>query len=102
MNGGSAWLYLTREPQDQRKPEAALPLAQTANQLTNNKEPGYMDTLALAYFSTGDVASAISTQKKALALPASEDSAIRTELETTLAKYEEALRADADTVQPSD
>ncbi len=45
----------------------ALIAAKRADDLTGNKEPAIEDTLGKAYFDTGDVASALATQQKAVA-----------------------------------
>ena len=44
---GAAWELLTGA-QELRDPAAALPLAIRANQMTDHRNPGYLDTLALA------------------------------------------------------
>jgi tetratricopeptide (TPR) repeat protein len=92
-----AWLLLTAFPQDLRDPEAALPVAQKAVELTEAQDPLILDTLALAYESTGDIDQALNTQKKALSLPG--EIPMRAELEKRLAdllwkkgKFGEACR----------
>jgi len=62
-----AWLLLTCEPVDLRDPVAALPVAQAAVKLSMRKEAGILDTLALAQAMTGDLESAIETQREGLA-----------------------------------
>ena len=85
-----AWSLLTFEPADLRDPETALRLAREVCDMTNNSNPAYLDTLALAQFMTGDIDAAIETEKKALSLlPA--DTPGRGEYEAALAKYEAAL-----------
>ena len=55
-----------------------------------------LDTLALAYFMTGDVAKAIETQEEAIAqLP--QDAPDRGEYEANLAKYRAALYEEVST-----
>ena len=68
-------------------PEAALNAAHKAVEANDPPNPGYLDTLALAYFMTGDTAKAVKTQEKAVSLLPSGESRVRTELETNLAKY---------------
>ncbi len=57
---------------------------------TGYENPGYLDTLSLAYHLTGDTAKAIETQKQAIALLPEGDSALRKSLEEALAKFEAA------------
>ena len=91
-----AWVLLTCKPEDLRDPETALPIAKRAVEKSdeNNQasHAGILDTLALAYFMTGDTAKAIETQVKALALLPNEDSSngMRTEMETNMAKFRAA------------
>ncbi len=86
-----AWNLLTCEPADLRDPETALRLARDACAMTDNANPGYLDTLALAQHLTGDTAAAIETEKKALSLlPA--DAPGRGDYEAAIAKFEAALK----------
>ena len=87
-----AWSLLTSEVSELRDPEVALPLALEANELTDHKNPAYLDTLSLAYHLTGDTAKAIENQKKAIALLPPGESTLRTPLETALADFEAALK----------
>ena len=67
-----------------------MKLAIEANEVTEHKDPNFLDTLSLAYQLTGDTAKAIETQKKAiLLLP--EEHPNRAGYEQTLAKFEAAL-----------
>ncbi|MBX3379832.1 MAG: redoxin domain-containing protein [Phycisphaeraceae bacterium] len=66
--------------------ELALDAAKRANDATNNSEAGLLDTLAWAYFATGDKENAIATEKKAISL-AKEDE-VRKELEEALVKMQ--------------
>ncbi len=86
-----AWELLTCEPADLRDPEAALPFAIRANDLTDHEDPAYLDTLSLAYHLTGDTAQAIENQKKAIALLPPGESSMRSPLEAALADFEAAL-----------
>ena len=88
-------MQLTCEPADLRDPETALRLARDACDMTDNANPGYLDTLALAQHLTGDTPAAIETEKKALSLlPA--DAPGRGKYEAALARFEAALKkADA-------
>jgi non-specific serine/threonine protein kinase/serine/threonine-protein kinase len=88
-----ARLLLTCEPIGLRDPETALVLATEAVDLTEETDPVYLDTLALAQHMTGDKSSAIETEKKALALLAP-DSPHRGEYQAALEQYEAADRVD--------
>ncbi|MHC5006921.1 MAG: tetratricopeptide repeat protein, partial [Planctomycetota bacterium] len=84
-----AWLLLTCEPDDLRAPAEALAVSLKANVLTDYQVPDHVDTLALAYFRTGDVGKAIDYGRQAVAmLP--EGNEDRAELESRLAEYEQA------------
>lgn len=86
-----AKLLLTCESQDLGDPRAALPSAKRAV-MTDGKNVNMLDTFAQAYFMTGDVAKAIETQEKAVALLPSGDSPLRTELEANLTKFRQAAK----------
>jgi tetratricopeptide (TPR) repeat protein len=92
-----AWNLLTSVLADLRDPETALRLAGDACAMTDNANPGYLDTLALAQHRTGDTPAAIETEKKALSL-LPPDASLRAELEATLARFEAALE-EADTAE---
>ncbi len=85
-----AWALLTIEPADLRDPAAALPIAQKAVEKSRGEDPAILDTLAKAWFDTGDATKAVETQEKAVSLLPPGDSALRTELETNLATYRAA------------
>jgi len=61
-----AWLYATCEEASFRNPQRALLLAKKAAAL--EREPHILDTLAESYFVNGDIASALETEKEALAI----------------------------------
>ena len=67
--------------------------------MSNGQIPQHQDTLALAYFMTGDVTKAIETQEKAIALlrPNASD---RGEYEAALAKYRAAAPQENRTDEP--
>jgi len=74
-----------------RQPAKALDLALRATRATKESNAMFLDTLAWAYFRTGDTAAAIRTQRKALALvPAGNalGQGLRVELEEGLAQFE--------------
>ena len=60
--------------------------------MTERHSPRTLDSLALAYFLTGDPAKAAQTQRMALSLLPPGDSDLRAELERKLEKYLEAAR----------
>ena len=86
-----AWLLLC-EVGDLRAPQAALPIAKRAVEMSGGDNAQFLDTLALAYFMTGDTAMAIETQGKAVSHLRPGESPDRTELETNLAKFRQAAK----------
>jgi len=68
---------------------SALPYAKRAVELTKASDPPSLETLALAYFRTGDPARAVQAEQKALALATSP--AARAPYQTNLAKFQRAL-----------
>ncbi len=69
--------------------------------MTDNANPGVLDTLALAQHLTGDTLAAIETEKKALSLLAP-DAPERGDCEAALVRFEAALAKDMDaTTQPA-
>jgi tetratricopeptide (TPR) repeat protein len=89
-----AWMLLTAAPADLRDPEAALEAAKKAVEKSGGTDAGILDTLALAYFMTGDTGKAIETQQKAVSLLPPGKSTFRTELEANLVKYRQAAEAE--------
>ena len=63
-----AWLYATSEDQRYRDPQKALEHARRAVELTEWKEPNFIDTLAEAFFVNNRFDEAVQTQSKALKL----------------------------------
>ena len=86
-----ARLLLTIEPADLREPAEALRLALEANRMAGHANAGYMNTLALAYYLTGDTAKALETQRKAIALLHTGDQ-WRPEFERRLTEFEASMR----------
>jgi len=90
---------LTIAAPDLRDPAAALPLAERACALADERETygrwNYLDTLALAQHRTGDTAKAIETQRRALELIPPEYHQQRKEMQESLAEYEAALATSA-------
>ena len=62
------WLYATAKDPRFRDPAGAVECALKAVALTDEKEPSYLDTLAEAYFVSGEQGKAGETIRKAIAL----------------------------------
>ena len=60
--------------------------------MSGGNDAEILDTLALAYFMTGDTARAIEIQVEAVSLLPPTESRLRTELEANLAKYRQAAK----------
>ena len=95
-----AWELLQCTGDGACDPEAAVRLAERAVGLMEREDPhilellapaAFLDTLALAYFKTGDTAKAVETQEEAVAILPPRESPRRAELEANLAKYRVAL-----------
>ncbi len=82
-----AWALLTIEPADLRDPAAALPMAQKAVEKSGGKNPGIMDTLALAQQMSDDIDAAVETERNAIAFLPEGPSALRAAMEQSLATY---------------
>ena len=63
-----AWLLATLPPAEGGDPVRAVTLAEQACQLTNNRMPPYLDTLAAAYAAAGRFDDAVATAQKAIDL----------------------------------
>jgi eukaryotic-like serine/threonine-protein kinase len=63
-----AWHFATSWNSEERDGGAAVRLAEKAVELTNRKDPGYMDTLAAAYAETGQFDKAVSAEIEAISL----------------------------------
>jgi tetratricopeptide (TPR) repeat protein len=80
----------------QRQPAVALDLARRASIATKDANPRILDTLAWAYYRTGDRQAAIATEQKALSLVAASNAlgqGLRQELEENLARFEKLFEA---------
>jgi len=62
-----AWLYATSEDPKYRDPSKALEHARRAVQLTNWREPTFVDTLAEAFYASGNFPEAVKVETLALA-----------------------------------
>lgn len=64
-----AWMIVDPEiPATKRDVKAAVKISERSNSLSGNKNPMFLDTLALAYFLDGQVKKAVETQEKAVSL----------------------------------
>lgn len=82
-----AWLYATAGDPGLRDPSKALTYALKAVALTQEKNAGFLDTLAEAKYVSGDSRGAIEAEEKALALEPT-NSSFKKDLE----KYQQALQ----------
>ena len=84
---------LQTEYPELRDPKRALAIMLKVDERSKSANPIFLDTLAWAYFRNGDAAHAIATEKMALSLlPVDQQSGIRTEIESGLAKFEVAAK----------
>ena len=84
-----AWLLATSPNASIRDGAAAIELARRANQLSENTQPGVLDTLAAAYAEAGRFPEALATARKALGLAKQQnDQALADVLRTRIALYE--------------
>ena len=80
-----AWLYATSEDPSFRDRRAALEHAKRAVELSQWKEPSFIDTLAEAYYVNGEYQEAVKVQTKALELDPE-----NSELQEHMARYRKA------------
>lgn len=79
-----AWSIVDPESTvENRDLDLALKMAERANELTRNADPGILDTVARVHFTKGDIQKAIELQTRAVEL--------EPKLEKTLIEYKEAL-----------
>lgn len=62
-----AWAFATHHNELERNPALALQIARQANELSEFKVAGHLDTLAAAYAAVGNFELAVATQKQAIA-----------------------------------
>lgn len=88
-----AWMIVDPEvPATQRDIKAAIKISEKSNQLSGNKNPMFLDTLALAYFLDGQVKKAVETQEKAISLlDESVPAETVTEMKARLAEFKKKL-----------
>ena len=63
-----AWMLATVEDEKLRDPAEAVRFAKRACELTQYSQPGFLDTLTVAYAASGDFPKAIETAEKTLLL----------------------------------
>jgi len=84
-----AWYLATYNDEKVRNPAKAVRLAQQVCELTNYKQPEFLDTLAVAYAAAGDFVKAIETTNNALKLCQSpKQESLRKEIESRLVLFE--------------
>ncbi len=84
-----AWILATHEDAEIRQPAEAVRLAERAAALTGYRNPNVLHTLAAAYASSGQFASAAKLARDALALArAAHDDALAAEIGEQLRRYE--------------
>jgi non-specific serine/threonine protein kinase/serine/threonine-protein kinase len=87
------WMLLTCEPPALREYSSALSAAQRAVEMSGATDPAYLDTLALAYFETGDLALAMETGDRAVARLGSAPASLRRKIEENREKLKQAIAA---------
>jgi len=80
-----AWFIVDAEGLASRDIDLAQTAAVRANQLTNDKDPGILDTLAHVHFAKGDRAKAVEVQKRAVANASGQ---MKEELQKSLERFE--------------
>ncbi len=80
-----AWLWATTPREELRDAEKAVEQARKACELTNWQEPGYLDTLAVAYAAAGRFEEAMHWQRRVLEMCRAEEKA---DYETRLRLFE--------------
>jgi tetratricopeptide (TPR) repeat protein len=78
-----AWLYAVSEDTGIRDPKKAVELATKAVTITRQRNPSIIDTLAEAYFASGDKEKAVEYERKALSIAPNNE-----ELKQHLARYQ--------------
>jgi thiol-disulfide isomerase/thioredoxin len=84
-----SWTILTEENIERRDYKLAMKMAQRGVELTNGENAAILDTLARAYFDTGEIAKAVQYQRQAVEKA---DDEIKEELKQTLERYENATQ----------
>lgn len=81
-----AWTLLTDDSLNYKNLPFALEVAQHANTLAEGESANVLDTLAYAFFKSGDVTKALETQKRAVEICTNEE--LLAQLKQRLAEYE--------------
>jgi thiol-disulfide isomerase/thioredoxin len=85
-----AWTIVDPEAKlEQRDLDLALRAAEKANELTGDKDPSILDTLARVHFARGDKEKALALQRRAVELAPEK---MKASLEKALAEYEKGLQ----------
>jgi tetratricopeptide (TPR) repeat protein len=84
---GLAWVLSTSPIDDLRDGKRAVELATKACELTQFKEPRFLDTLAAAYAESNDFDSAVKWSEKTLELLGDQESKFREQFAQALANY---------------
>jgi protein O-mannosyl-transferase len=99
-----AWVLATTPPAQGGDPARAVDLAKKASDSSGNQEPGYLDTLAVAYASAGRFSDAIAADEKAADLArAAGQSQLVDQIQARLQLYRggHATAPPADTTNPT-
>lgn len=91
-----AWTVATDKGLKTRDIDLALKAARRANELTGEKDPAILDTVARVYFENDDLAAAVEWQRMAVAALAEQDGPMAEDLRESLEKYEKMLEADTE------
>ena len=86
-----AWFTLDDKSVKDRDLEFAMAAAKAANEASGGNDPAILDTLARAYFETGDMNRAVKYQQKAV--NKADDGPMGNSIRQTLEKYQEAAQA---------
>ncbi len=84
-----AWSIVAETPAELQNLDFALKVATSAGELTENKDPMILDTIARCYWEMGDKYKAIAWQEKAVAYMG--DDAMNDSIRTTLNEYKATL-----------
>lgn len=87
-----AWILAAEDAPKVRNPEQAIEFARRACELTVGKEPGYLDTLAVAYSEAGRFADALdATQRAVAAARAVDNESLALKIEGRLKHYQQGI-----------
>jgi tetratricopeptide (TPR) repeat protein len=84
-----AWLLATGIKDSVRNGQRAVELASQACQMTEYKNPGYLDTLAAAFAEKGEFASAVKWQEEAVKAAAEEPAEVQVEIQSRVDLYKQ-------------